>query len=293
MPAHIYFRLGRYKDSADINEAAAAADVAYFSWCRAPLGYAALYYTHNLHFLWASQMIEGDSDGAMTSARRLVAQIPLDLLPAFGFLEDFLVTPYYTLARFGKWDAILGEPKPPADQRFVTAIWHYARGLAYTRTGKKTEAQSELAELTIIAGDEEFGALVYDTSGGTVGQRLGAAKHHLAGEMAAARGDRKAAVAELQAAISVQDAMPYAEPPPFYFPVRQALGAVLLRAGRPREAEAVYLEDLRRYPRNGWSLYGISRSYAAQGKTAQARATRSGFQNAWVRADVQLNASRF
>jgi hypothetical protein len=293
MPAHIYYRLGRYRDSADINQSAAAADVAYFSWCRAPAAYAALYYTHNLHFLWASEMIEGNSDGAMVAARRLVAQIPGDQLATFPFLEDFLVTPYYTQARFGKWDQILGEPKPPADRRFQTAIWHYARGLAYTRGKKPEEAQAEYAALEAVAGDEEFGGLVYDTSSGTAGQRLGVAKHHLAGEMAAARGDRKAAVAELEQAIEIQDAMPYAEPPPFYFPVRQALGDVLLRAGRPREAEAVYLEDLRRYPKNGWSLFGLSKSYAAQGKAAQARATRNGFQHAWARADVELKASRF
>ena len=293
MPAHIYYRVGRYKDSADINEIAAAADVAYFSWCRAPVAYAALYYTHNLHFLWASQMIEGSSDGALISARRIVAQIPLERLPALPFLEDFLVTPFYTQARFGKWDEILGEPKPPADQRFVTAIWHYARGLAYTRTRKPAEAQAELAALEVFEGDSELGAMVYDTSGGTVGQRLGVAKHHLAGEMAAARGDRKTAVIEFEAAIRIQDSMPYSEPPPFYFPVRQALGAVLLKTGRPREAEVVYLTDLRRYPKNGWSLYGLSKSYAAQGKAAQARATRNGFQNAWARADVELSASRF
>jgi predicted Zn-dependent protease len=87
--------------------------------------------------------------------------------------------------------------------------------------------------------------------------------------------------------------MPYSEPPPFYMPVRQALGAVLLETRRPREAEAVYLEDLRIYPKNGWSLYGLSKSYAAQGKAGQARATRNGFQQAWARADVELQASRF
>jgi len=293
MPSHIYYRVGRYKDSADINQIAASADVAYFSWCRAPAAYAALYYPHNLHFLWASEMIEGDSDGSLVAARRIVAQIPADQLGAFPFLEDYLVTPYYTQARFGKWDEILGEPQPPASLRFVTAIWHYVRGLAYTRAGKPAEAKAELAALEAIAGDEEFGAIVYDTSGGTVAQRLGIAKHHLAGEMAAARGERKTAVSELQAAIEIQDAMPYSEPPPFYLPVRQALGAVLLKAGRPREAEAVYLADLRVYPKNGWSLYGLSKSYAAQGKAAQARATRNGFQHAWARADVQLTASRF
>jgi tetratricopeptide (TPR) repeat protein len=293
MPAHIYYRVGRYKDSADVNEAAAAADVAYFSWCRAPAAYAALYYTHNLHFLWASAMIEGRSDAALTAARRIVAQVPLDQLSTFPFLEDFLVTPYYTLTRFGKWDAILGEPQPPADQKFVTAIWHYARGLAYTRKGRPADAKVEYEALARIAADPAVASLGYDTSGGTAGQRLAVAQHHLAGEMAAARDDSRTAVVELEEAVRIQDGMPYSEPPPFYFPVRQALGAVLLDAGQPAKAEVVYREDLQRYPRNGWSLYGLSKSLSAQGRRADAQYAATGFQHAFARADVKLAESRF
>ena len=293
MPAHIYYRVGRYKDSADVNEAAAAADVAYFSWCRAPAAYAALYYTHNLHFLWASAMIEGRSDTALTAARRIVAQVPLDQIKTFPFLEDFLVTPYYTLARFGRWDAILGEPAPPADQKFVTAIWHYARGLAYARKGQAAQAQAEYESLAKAAVDPELAPLGYDTTGGTAGQRLSLAQHHLAGELALLRGDRKAAIAELEEAVRIQDAMPYSEPPPFYFPVRQALGVVLIEAGQPAKAEAVYREDLRRYPKNGWSLFGLSKSLAAQGKRADAQYAAAGHQHAFARADVKLTASSF
>ena len=102
MPAHIYYRVGRYADSAEINEQAAASDVAYFAWCRAPAAYAALYYTHNLHFLWASALIEGRSDAAMTAARRIVAHIQPEQVATFPFLEDYLVTPLYTEVRFGR-----------------------------------------------------------------------------------------------------------------------------------------------------------------------------------------------
>jgi hypothetical protein len=293
MPAHIYFRVGRYKDSADINEEAAAADVAWFSWCRAPAAYAALYYTLNLHFLWASAMFEGRSDAALTAARRIVAQVPTDQLATFPFLEDFLVTPYYTQARFGQWDAILGEPQPPASQRFTTAIWHYTRALAFTHKGKRAEADAEAQAFLAIANDASFASMGFDTTGGTAGERLDVAKHHLAGEMASSRGDHNAAIAEYEKAILIQDAMPYSEPPPFYLPVRQALGAELLESGRAKQAEVIYLEDLRRYPRNGWSLFGLSKSLAAQGKSAQARGVSQGFQNAWARADVTLRASAF
>jgi tetratricopeptide (TPR) repeat protein len=293
MPAHIYYRVGRYKDSADVNEAAAASDIAYFAWCRAPLAYATLYYTHNLHFLWASAMAEGRSDVALTAARRIVAHIPLDQLTTFPFIEDFLVTPYYTQVRFGMWDAILGEAAPPPDQRFVTAIRHYARGMAFVRKHRLDDAQAELEMLTAFASDKTLASMGYDTTGGTAGQRLEVARLDLTGELQAARGEDAQAVATLEQAVQLQDAMPYSEPPPFFFPVRQALGAVLLAQGKSKQAEAVYREDLRRYPKNGWSLYGLSQSLAKQGNAAGARYADQGFRNAWARADVKLASSRF
>lgn len=293
MPAHIYYRVGRYKDAFDINEQAAAADVAYFAWCRASPAYAAAYYTHNLHFLWASAMAEGRSDAALTASRRLVAHINPSDLATFPFLEDFLVTPIYTFARFGNWDAILAEPVPPEGQHFVAAIRHYARGLAFVRGGDAPAADLELAALTAIAATPAVASVGFDTSGGTAGQRLDIARHHLAGEIAFARGDRKQAEAELVAGIALQDSLPYAEPPPFYFPLRQAYGVVLLDAGRAADAEVVYREDLRRYPKNGWSLLGLSQSLAKQGQYGPAQYARKGFQNAWVRADVPIERSRF
>jgi tetratricopeptide (TPR) repeat protein len=147
--------------------------------------------------------------------------------------------------------------------------------------------------LTAFASDKTLAAAGYDTSGGTAGQRLDIAKLHLAGELQAARGEGAQAIATLEEAIRIQDALPYSEPPPFFFPIRQALGAVLIAQGKAKQAEAVYREDLRRYPKNGWSLYGLSQSLAKQGNGAAARYADQGFRNAWTRADVTLKSSRF
>lgn len=285
MPAHIYYRVGRYGESADVNERAAAADVAWFSWCRAPQAYAALYYTHNLHFLWASAMAEGDFDASLTAARRLVAQIRDDQLGDFPFLQDYLVTPLLTFARFGEWDLVLGEPAPPVERRFQAALWHYARGLAFARSRELEAAEGERAALAAIAADAELGAQTYDTSGGTAGERLAVARLHLDGEIAAAARDVGEALEALQEAIAVQDAMPYSEPPPFYVPIRQVLGVVLLEADRPGEAETVFREDLRRHPNNGWSLFGLARSLEKQGKRAEASWAREGFRHASAKGD--------
>ena len=293
MPAHIYYRVGRYAESADVNERAAAADVAWFSWCRAPQVYAALYYTHNLHFLWASALAEGRFDASLTAARRLVAQIRDDQVPGFPFLQDFLSTPLLTFARFGEWDLVLAEPAPPAERTFQTALWHYARGLAFARGRSVAEADQERAALAVIAADAELAATIYDPAGGTAGERLAVAQRHLDGEIALARGNVDLAVEELLAGIATQDAIAYSEPPPFYVPLRQVLGRVLLEARRPSDAEKVFREDLSRYPNNGWSLYGLAKSLEAQGKRAEASWAQQGFRNAWARAEPERRPFRF
>ena len=292
MPTHIYWRVGRYDDAIAYNEQAAAADVAYFAWCRSSKTYAT-YYNHNLHFLWAAAAAQGRSDLALTTARRLAANVPVEEVAALPFLEDWWPTPLFTLARFGRWDALLAEPRPPDSLRYATAVWHYARGLAYTRLSRPDEAQAEYAELEMAANDAELAKLAFDPAGGTAQQRLRVGLHHLRGELAAARGDLEAAAAALEEAVWVQDSMNYIEPPAWYFPVRQALGAVLLQDGRAAEAEAVYRKDLEQYPKNGWSLFGLAQALRAQDKGQEADWAETGFANAWAKADVKLAASRF
>jgi tetratricopeptide (TPR) repeat protein len=292
MPTHIYWRLGRYDDAVALNEQAAAADVAFFAWCRSSDVYAT-YYNHNLHFLWAAAMVQGRGDLALTTARRLAANIPLEEVPALPFLEDWWPTPVFTLVRFGRWDAVLAEPRPPDSLRYATAVWHYARGLALARLGRLDEAQAEYAELETAANDAELAKLVFDPAGGTAQERLRVGQHHLRGELAVARGDLEAAAAALEEAVWVQDSMNYIEPPAWYFPVRQALGAVLLQDGRAAEAEAVYRKDLEQHPKNGWSLFGLAQALRAQDKAQDAQWAETGFANAWAKADVKLVASRF
>jgi tetratricopeptide (TPR) repeat protein len=292
MPTHVYWRVGRYDDAVALNEQAAAADVAFFAWCRASDVYAT-YYNHNLHFLWAAAVAQGRADLALTTARRLAANIPLDEVPALPFLEDWWPTPIFTLARFGRWDAVLAEPRPPDALRYATAVWHYARGVALARLGRLDEANAEYAEVEKAANDPELAKLVFDPAGGTAQERLRVGQHHLRGELAVARGDLEAAAAALEEAVWVQDAMNYIEPPAWYFPVRQALGAVLLQDGRAAEAEAVYRKDLEQYPKNGWSLFGLAQSLRAQDKAQEAQWAETGFANAWAKADVKLVASRF
>ena len=292
MPSHIFWRVGRYDEATELNQRAAAADEAFFATCRAGTFYRALYYPHNIHFLWAAAAAQGQSSVALTSARKLEAKTA-DQIAQFDFLEEFATVPILTLARFGRWDEVLGTPKPPAELVYLTGVWHYTRGLAQIRKGEFEAARSELAQLVNSARSERARELIVSGGIASVESLLGVARAHLAGELAAAENDYASAIAQLNAAVDAQDALAYMEPPPWYFPTRQALGAVLLDAERPAEAEAVYRVDLEQHPRNGWSLFGLAQSLRAQNKASEAEWAEKGFAEAWANADVQLEASRF
>jgi len=115
----------------------------------------------------------------------------------------------------------------------------------------------------------------------------------LAGDIAARRKDFDAAIAHLDRAVRLEDALVYTEPSEWHYPPRQILADVLLQAGRAAEAATVYWADLRRNPDNGWSLQGLSLALRAQGKADEAAVVEKRFEKAWAKADVKLSASRF
>jgi tetratricopeptide (TPR) repeat protein len=292
MPSHIFWRVGRYDDAFQVNRSALRSDERFFATCRAGPFYRTAYYAHNLHFLWAAAAAEGRSEVALATASQLEAESAAGI-ESYPFLEEQLSIPILTLVRFGRWDALLAAAQPPASRAYLTGIWHYARGLALVRTGRAREAPAELSALDAVAAGKPAAELLLAGGIASAAQLLAIGSRHLAGEIAAATGDTTGAVAALEAAVSLQDALPYMEPPPWYFPTRQALGAVLLEAGRAKQAESVYRADLERYPSNGWSLHGLAASLRAQREAAEAERAQQRFAAAWARADVTLHASRF
>lgn len=294
MPSHIYIRVGRYHDGSLANELAVEADNDYVTQCRAQGIYPVAYVPHNHHFLWATTTMEGRSADALDAARHTAGHVDRSLVrePALAMLQHFSAIPYYALVRFGKWDEILREPAPDADLLYPTAVWHYARGIAYTREGKLKEARAELTQVRAIAADPRLAPLrIWGLNPMTSLAEIAAAV--LYAEIAAARKDTKTAVAQLRKAIAIEDGLIYGEPPDWFYPVRHNLGAILLEAGHPRAAEKVYREDLARFPDNGWSLLGLAQSLRAQGKTQEAAKVQTQFETAWKYADVEITASRF
>ena len=292
MPSHIYMQVGRYGEAFEANVQAAKADEGYLTQCRAQGIYPLNYYPHNVHFLVWAAIMQGKSADALEAARKVASKVPADHHGNdWALYQTFLSMPLYTMARFGMWQEILDEPKPTGDTRYWTGIWHYARGLAFVHTGKRKRAGKELAALRAIVDDPTTPEVLIGFSNAHV--LLTIAREVLEGEVAARSGDFDAAVARLDKAVRYEDSLLYTEPPDWYYPVRHTLGAVLLEAGRLREAEVVYWQDLEKYQDNGWALYGLYQTLKAQGHPARAYDVERLFREAWGHADVTLASSRF
>jgi tetratricopeptide (TPR) repeat protein len=289
MPSHIYIRVGRYADAAEANVRAIDADEDYLAQCQAQGLYPVSYYPHNVHFLWAAATFEGRSAVAIDAARKLADKVPHHHAGAVAWTADFPVTPMLAAVRFGRWQDLLTEPSPPATEPYAIGIWRYARGLAFVARDQMARAETESAALDVVMTHEAFTTRFKDLPLLT---NLQVASRTLRGEIALARGRAAEAVTLLEEAVAIEDAIPYNEPSVWHQPPRQVLGAILIAAGRPKEAEAVYLHDLKRWRENGWSLFGLAQSLAAQGRDEEAAAVRRRFAVAWARADVTLTSSR-
>ncbi|MBI5854694.1 MAG: hypothetical protein HZB35_05585 [Nitrospirae bacterium] len=290
MPAHIYMRVGRYHEAAERNEHAAMVDHAYFEHRRLTGSYAADYYAHNLHFLWAALSMEGRSAEAIQAARELIDRVPKEAVKKMPALEGYLPTPYLTLARFGRWSELLTELPPSREFRYSLGLWHYARGLAMTATGRLGSAQAEQGAIEELVKSFRKAKAPEQKIMRT---QLEIAARLVAAELAAKREKFDDAVRFLREAVRLEESLPYSEPPYWHQPVRHVLGAVLMAAKRPSEAEVIYREDLQRNPENGWALFGLAQSLRAQGKEGDAKLIDERFEKSWYASDVMLTASRF
>ena len=289
MPAHIYMRLGKYHKAVERNQQAVDIDRQYLASRNQTGDYADGYYTHNLHFLWASLAMEGRNVEAMNAARDLVATITTEEARKDRWKELYLPTPIFSMIRFGRWEDLLREPPPPKGLRLMEGIWRLGRGLALVATGRLPGAEGEHV---VLAGLTKQIRRDRTTEEKTERALLKIAERVLAGELAARRQRYDDAIRLFEEAIKMEAALPFSEPPLWPLSVRHYLGAVLLLADRPSEAEVVYQADLLHHPDNGWALIGLIQSLRAQQKDDQAAEAEDRFKKVWAHADFIPAASR-
>jgi tetratricopeptide (TPR) repeat protein len=290
MPSHIYYRVGRYRDAAAANEAAAKVDENYIAACRAQGFYPAGYYGHNIHFLWTSAEMEGRYQAAIDASRRLVKAVDApNLSKQMSIAELYNFTPTVTLLRFGKYREILAEPAPDPMLTLDTAMWLYAQAFAHANTGDLKAAQTDRAKLAALQ-KAKFDR--YEVFAVPAEAMIPVALASVDGEIARKSGDLPAAVAHFRKAQALERALPYTEPAYWHRPVAHLLGAALLDAGKPAEAEAVYRDSLHHYRRDGWALMGLAKALQAQGKGDEAMKAGAEFDEAWRRADTRIETSR-
>ena len=295
MPAHTYIRVGRYNDATLTNFAATTADKDFLAVCRGSNGvYPLGYVPHNWHFASMTAGLTGSRTLALQAATQTAQRADAASMgeAPMEFMQQFVVVPLLTQVRFGDWDAILTDTSPTPSLPYPRAIRHFARGMAHARKGALAQAAQEAEGLHKIASDPAMANVSFFDINHADGV-LRVADALLRGELLRTQGKSADALVVLREAAAAEDALAYNEPSDWPLPVRPYLGAALLEAGDAKAAVIAFDEDLKAYPHNGWSLFGLAQAQQQAGDMKAAEATRARQATAWQWADAPLTAARY
>jgi tetratricopeptide (TPR) repeat protein len=281
MPSHIYYRVGRYLDALEDNKTAVKVDEKYLADTNAPMGvYRLGYYPHNVHFVMASAQMAGDGPTVIAAAEKLSKLIPDEAARGIAMVQPVKAAPYFAHAQFSTPETILALPDPGDAIPYVSAMWLYARGIAHTARGDFASAIATADHIEALERTSDFKLL--KESNVPAQEVLRIARTLILARVAQARGDTRTAIVRFERAAALQDALPYTEPPYWYYPIRQSLAAALLQAGRYADAERQFQRALSRAPANGWSYYGLAQLHKARGNTAAARKAEADLEKTWI-----------
>lgn len=280
MPSHIYYRIGRFRDSLDVNASAIGADETYFAESGAGGFYRYSYYPHNIHFVVVSAQMGGDKALALSHADKLGGVLNDAVTAQVPWIQLIQAAPYFAYAQLASPDEMLALADPGDRFPYVQASWRYMRGVAHALAGDTEAAAAEAAAIAALAGTTDWSG---EVAGGLPAPALLEIMGKvIAARVAQARGDHEAAVVALRQAIAAEDTLPYLEPPYWYYPLRQSLGAAQVLAGHPDDAQQTFVESLARSPNNAWSLYGLWQARLATGDEAGAAVAQKRFEEAWL-----------
>lgn len=280
MPAHSYYRVGRFKESLALNVEAAKADEAWIAANDASPIYEYGYYVHNLHFILTSAQMAGDAVTALEMATKLDGKLPKAMVDASPFSEPIKASPYFAMAQFARPEAVLSLKDPGKDYPFLQGAWRYARGEVLARQGDAKGARAEAREIRKLIEQGDFSGLLEAAI--PAPDILTIAERTVAARAAAAEGDLPAAIAAMTEAVARQETIAYQEPPYWYYPAKQTLAAMTLKNGDAERAEQLFMETLVESPNNGWAYFGLAESFAAQNDRNGAKLARSLFKRAWT-----------
>jgi tetratricopeptide (TPR) repeat protein len=281
MPSHIYYRVGRYLDALEDNKTAVKVDEKYLADTNAPMGvYRLGYYPHNVHFVMASAQLAGDGPTVIAAAEKLSKLIPDEAARGIAMVQPVKAAPYFAHAQFSAPETILALPDPGDTIPYVKAMWLYARGVALAARGDFAGAAKAAAAIETLERTADFKLL--KESNVPAQEVLHIARTVVLARVAQAEGNTRAAIARFGRAAELQDALPYTEPPYWYYPIRQSLAAALLQDGRYAEAERQFQRALARAPASGWSYYGLAELYKARGNAAAAKKAEADLAKTWI-----------
>ncbi len=294
IPSHIYFLTGRYHEGTEANLQAIATYKKYGELCHSQ-GFepgTTYLYQHDFDFLRTTAAMEGRKGLALSAAQQLKASIPATWLEHDSQLQWFLPVPYFVEARFALWDDILKEPMPEEKYQYAQGMWHYARGMSYAYRNELDKAEEELNKIHKII---QIGAIpsVLGKTGIKMLQIADEVLEAVVADMHDGRDEERSVFAHLKNAAQMQDELNLTEPPAWYFPLYEALGAAYLKWKHPAEAEAMFAKDLQRYPANGWALYGLAKSLRQLGQDGKAKQVEEAYREAWKYADISMPVLMF
>ena len=290
MPSHIYYRVGRVDNSLKSNRAASAVDETYISQTGALGVYPIGYYSHNIHFVLVSAQLLGDTQTVLTEADKLDKWLSNDVAAAIPIAQPVKAAPYFAWAQYADADKIMALPDPAGAPPYVKAMWHYARGVALASKKDVAGARKEAAAIESIETGTDWSTL--DAWAIPARPVLGVARSVVLARASQAEGDNKAAIDQWRQAAATEDTIPYMEPPFWYYPVRQSLGAALLKEGQADEAAKAFSAALEQSRGNAWLLYGIEATAKAKGDTAAQAKAASEFAKAWRGTPTMLSLER-
>jgi tetratricopeptide (TPR) repeat protein len=280
MPAHIYYRTGRYADSMRVNVEAARADEQYIASAADDGLYRYGYYPHNVHFLLASAQMVGAMHTVASESERLNGILDENVARSLPWVQAIHAAQAFALAQYASPEAIIALNSRRSELEYVEAMRRYARAVAFAVRRDDRAFDTELKEMGELAGAAGVVSMV--EAGFPAPDLVNLAALVARGKHAQHAGRFAEAIRLFEKAETIEAMIPYNEPPYWYYPVAQSRGAALYQAGRFSEARDAFMKALVRAPNDGWALWGLARTQHRLGNRVDALAAERAFERTWI-----------